>query len=95
MTLAGERTRELASRYNHPSPVGAKLRNALSWVRSIFFFDPLIYLYTVVLGTMSLTSSLWDREGRVQPLEDGGGCAHEGCPSEREGGIEGTSVRRS
>ena len=38
----------------------------MSWVRSIFFFDPLIYIYTVVLGTMSLTSSLWDRDGRIQ-----------------------------
>jgi 1-acyl-sn-glycerol-3-phosphate acyltransferase len=46
--------------------VSRKLRNALSWVRSIFLFDPLIYIYTVVLGTMSLTSSLWDREGRMQ-----------------------------
>ncbi len=35
-------------------------------MRSIFFFDPLIYLYTIVLGTFSLTSSLWDREGRTQ-----------------------------
>ena len=42
------------------------LRNALSWVRSIFFFDPLIYVYTVVLGTLSLLSSLFDRGGRVQ-----------------------------
>ena len=46
--------------------MGSKLRNALSWVRSIFFFDPLIYIYTVVLGTLSLTSSLWDRDGRMQ-----------------------------
>ena len=46
--------------------MGRKFRNALSWVRSIFFFDPLIYLYTVVLGTLSLTSSLWDRDGRTQ-----------------------------
>ncbi len=32
----------------------------------MFFFDPLIYVYTVVLGTMSLTWSLWDRDGRMQ-----------------------------
>jgi 1-acyl-sn-glycerol-3-phosphate acyltransferase len=38
----------------------------MSWLRSIFLFDPLIYLYTIVLGTMSLVSSLWDREGRIQ-----------------------------
>jgi 1-acyl-sn-glycerol-3-phosphate acyltransferase len=46
--------------------VPRRLRNALSWIRSIFFFDPLIYFYTVVLGTMSLISSLWDRDGRTQ-----------------------------
>lgn len=44
----------------------SKLRNALSWVRSIFLLDPLIYLYTVVLGTLSLLASLVDRGGRVQ-----------------------------
>lgn len=41
-------------------------KNALSWARSIFVFDPLIYVYTVVLGTLSLLSSLFDRSGRVQ-----------------------------
>ena len=46
--------------------MAGKLRNALSWIRSIFFFDPLIYLYTIVLGTLSLISSLWDRDGRTQ-----------------------------
>lgn len=39
---------------------------ALSWVRAIFFYDALIYLYTVALGTVSLLSSLFDRSGRVQ-----------------------------
>lgn len=47
-------------------PRHSSLRNTLSWVRSIFFFDPVIYLYTVVLGTLSLLSSLFDRRGRVQ-----------------------------
>ncbi len=46
--------------------MGRKLLNALSWIRSIFFFDPVIYVYTVVLGTLSLLSSFFDREGRVQ-----------------------------
>ena len=40
--------------------------NALSWTRSILLLDPLIYLYTVVLGTLSLLASLFDRRGRVQ-----------------------------
>jgi 1-acyl-sn-glycerol-3-phosphate acyltransferase len=44
----------------------SKIWFALSWVRSIFVFDVLIYLYTVVLGTLSLLSSLFDREGRIQ-----------------------------
>ncbi len=44
----------------------SKFRDALSWVRSIFFFDPLIYLYTIVLGILSLLSSLIDRDGRIQ-----------------------------
>jgi 1-acyl-sn-glycerol-3-phosphate acyltransferase len=43
-----------------------KIRNALSWARSIFIFDLLIYAYTAVLGTLSLLSSLVDRRGRVQ-----------------------------
>lgn len=41
-------------------------RDALSWVRSIFFFDPLIYLYTIVLGPISLLCSFFDRDGRIQ-----------------------------
>lgn len=48
------------------SPVGRKFLNTLSWIRSIFFFDPVIYLYTVVLGTLSLLSSFFDHEGRIQ-----------------------------
>ena len=38
----------------------------LSRLRSYLFFDPVIYLYTVVLGTLSLLSSLFDRGGRIQ-----------------------------
>lgn len=44
----------------------SKSWKALSWARSIFIFDPLIYLYTVVLGILSLLSSLFDRDGGVQ-----------------------------
>lgn len=44
----------------------SKLADALSWVRSIFFFDPLIYLYTVALGPISLFCSLFDKDGRIQ-----------------------------
>lgn len=42
------------------------LRNALSFLRSILIFDPLIWIYTIVLAALSLLSSLFDRSGRVQ-----------------------------
>jgi 1-acyl-sn-glycerol-3-phosphate acyltransferase len=35
-------------------------------MRSIFVLDPLIWSYTAVLGTLSLLTSLVDREGRAQ-----------------------------
>jgi 1-acyl-sn-glycerol-3-phosphate acyltransferase len=43
-------------------------RNLRVWerVRSLLFFDPLIYLYTGVLGSLSLLSSFFDRDGRTQ-----------------------------
>ncbi len=44
----------------------SKLAFAFSWCRSIFLLDPLIYLYTIILGTLSLLSSLFDRDGRIQ-----------------------------
>ena len=46
--------------------MSGKISNTFSLIRSIFFFDPLIYLYTMVLGTLSLLSSFFDRGGRVQ-----------------------------
>lgn len=42
------------------------VRHLLSRLRSYFFFDPLIWLYTIVLGSLSLISSLFDPSGRVQ-----------------------------
>ncbi len=38
----------------------------LSRLRSYFLLDPLIWSYTLILGTISLTSSLFDRSGRIQ-----------------------------
>lgn len=35
-------------------------------VVSVLVRDPLIYLYTIVLGTLSLLSSIFDRAGRIQ-----------------------------
>ena len=43
-----------------------KISNALSLLRSILVFDLLIYLYTFVMGTLSLLSSLFDRDGSIQ-----------------------------
>lgn len=41
-------------------------RDKLSLLRSLFIFTPLIWLYTLVLATLSLISSLFDGSGRVQ-----------------------------
>ncbi len=37
-----------------------------SRLRSYFILDPLIWLYTIVLGSLSLVCSLFDRSGRIQ-----------------------------
>ncbi|MGA2356454.1 MAG: lysophospholipid acyltransferase family protein [Terriglobales bacterium] len=38
----------------------------LSRLRSYFILSPLIWLYTIILGTISLICSLFDRDGRIQ-----------------------------
>src|SRR5258708_36261531 len=38
----------------------------LSRLRSYFFWDPLVWLYTIVLGCCSLLCSLFDGSGRIQ-----------------------------
>lgn len=38
----------------------------LSRLRSYFILDPLIWVYTIVLGSISLICSLFDRGGRIQ-----------------------------
>jgi 1-acyl-sn-glycerol-3-phosphate acyltransferase len=42
------------------------LSHLLSRLRSYFVIDPLVWLYTVVLGTISLLISLFDRSGKIQ-----------------------------
>ena len=42
------------------------VRHLLSRLRSYFIFDPLIWLYTIVLGTLSLLSSFFDPGGVLQ-----------------------------
>src|SRR5215467_4099696 len=42
------------------------LRHLFSRLRSYFIWDPLIWLYTIVLGSLSLCCSLFDRSGTIQ-----------------------------
>lgn len=42
------------------------VRHFLSRLRSYFILDPLIWLYTIVLGSISLLLSLFDSSGRIQ-----------------------------
>lgn len=44
----------------------AGVRHFISRLRSYFIWDPLIWLYTIVLGGLSLCSSVFDRSGRIQ-----------------------------
>lgn len=49
--------------------VAARAPKRYGWgsrLRSYFVIDPLIWAYTVVLGSISLVCSLFDRSGRVQ-----------------------------
>jgi 1-acyl-sn-glycerol-3-phosphate acyltransferase len=45
-----------------------KIYNLLSYIRSIIITIPLIYLNTIVMGTLSLVASVFDRTGRLQHL---------------------------
>lgn len=49
-----------------PTARNSGTREFFSKVRSYCFFDPLIWLYTIVLGTISLLSSLFDSAGVMQ-----------------------------
>src|SRR4051812_14116859 len=42
------------------------LLHTLSRLRSYFILNPLIFFYTGVLGALSLASSFFDHEGRMQ-----------------------------
>jgi len=47
-------------------PAAPKRYGWPSRLRSYFIFDPLIWAYTLALGTISLACSLFDRSGRAQ-----------------------------
>ena len=49
-----------------PSSSEGRLRNFLSYARSLLFTDLLIYLYTAVCGTFSICGSFFDAHGRWQ-----------------------------
>jgi len=45
---------------------GSGFRHTLSRLRSYLICDPLVWLYTIVLGAVSLLSSFFDRDGSLQ-----------------------------
>lgn len=45
---------------------GKGIPHWLSRLRSYFLWDPLIWFYTIALGFLSLLSSFFDRDGRIQ-----------------------------
>jgi 1-acyl-sn-glycerol-3-phosphate acyltransferase len=51
---------------NRPAIRPNETHGWLSRLRSYFVLNPLIWAYTLVLGTLSLISSFFDRNGRVQ-----------------------------
>jgi 1-acyl-sn-glycerol-3-phosphate acyltransferase len=51
---------------NRPSLPATKHHGWPSRLRSYFIFDPLIWAYTLILGTVSLVCSLFDRSGKIQ-----------------------------
>lgn len=58
---------ELTELQTPESPkTGGGFRHTLSRLRSYFFYDPLIWFYTIVLGAFSLFCSLFDRDGSLQ-----------------------------
>jgi 1-acyl-sn-glycerol-3-phosphate acyltransferase len=51
---------------NGMSETRGKFADTLSMLRSAIVFVPLVYLYTAIMGAISLTASLFDRGGRAQ-----------------------------
>jgi 1-acyl-sn-glycerol-3-phosphate acyltransferase len=49
-----------------PQEMTGGVRHLLSRLRSYFIWDPLIWIYTIVLGCFSLICSLFDESGRIQ-----------------------------
>src|SRR5271163_287507 len=49
-----------------PASRATKRHGWLSRLRSYFILSPLIWAYTLILGTLSLACSFFDRDGRIQ-----------------------------
>lgn len=49
-----------------PQEAAGGLRHLLSRLRSYLLWDPLIWVYTIILGALSLICSLFDRSGQLQ-----------------------------
>jgi 1-acyl-sn-glycerol-3-phosphate acyltransferase len=63
----GSAVRADAQTWTEKLPAGNETRHGwASRLRSYFILDPLIWAYTLVLGTISLMCSLFDRSGRIQ-----------------------------
>jgi 1-acyl-sn-glycerol-3-phosphate acyltransferase len=61
---AGSGATPLSLRSTSPHAIAGKKYGWLSRLRSIFILDPLIWLYTLVLGLLALPGGLFDRSGR-------------------------------
>jgi 1-acyl-sn-glycerol-3-phosphate acyltransferase len=61
---AGSGATPLSLRPTSPHAIAGKKYGWLSRLRSIFILDPLIWLYTLVLGLLALPGGLFDRSGR-------------------------------
>jgi len=72
-TPVGEQTRnstpepnsEQTNRHWRDANPAGRRYGLLSWLRSYLIFDPLIWLYTVVLGIISIPVSLFGNKGRI------------------------------
>jgi 1-acyl-sn-glycerol-3-phosphate acyltransferase len=61
-----EQIDEMNERLQSPSAKSGGFHHLLSRLRSYFVWDPLIWSYTIVLGTVSLICSLFDQDGEIQ-----------------------------
>ncbi|MGH9641091.1 MAG: lysophospholipid acyltransferase family protein [Terriglobales bacterium] len=64
---AGAELRSAVRTWKRTTDVGVERSyGSSSRLRSYFIFDPLIWAYTIVLGSVSLLCSVFDRSGRIQ-----------------------------